>query len=303
MINKPKNKARLFLILSLGLFFLPGILPGICRAQNGAYHIGPRDILELVIHAGGELQNQVNLTVSEKGMINVPYIGTTRADGLSISELETTIAAQLSKAYFVNPEVNINILEYHSLQYFISGAVRSPGLYEMTTKTTLMELIAKAGGVLPERGNIAYILRASARQIADGTDAEALLAHKEPIKISLQELLDEGDMTQNLLLESGDVVYIPLEKKLSISGTKIWVEGEVKNPGVFDYQPGMTALSACILAGGFDKFAAPNRAMIIRRENGKRVVIKINLDDVKKGKIPDVELKPGDRIHIPETWL
>lgn len=211
MINKPKHKYRLFLILSLGLFFLPGILPGICRAQNGAYHIGPRDILELVIHAGGELQNQVNLTVSEKGMINVPYIGTTRADGLSISELETTITAQLSKAYFVNPEVNINIREYHSLQYFISGAVKSPGLYEMTTQTTLMELIAKAGGVLPERGNIAYILRASARQIADGTDAEALLAHKEPIKISLQALLDEGDMTRNLLLESGDLVYIPLE--------------------------------------------------------------------------------------------
>ena len=303
MINKQKNKYRLCIILPLGLFFLLVISSGICRAQNGGYHIGPRDILELAIHAGGELQNQVNLTVSEKGMINVPYVGTTMADGLTISELETIITEQLAKDYFVNPEVNINIREYHSLQYFISGAVKSPGLYVMTTQTTLMELIAKAGGVLTERGHIAYILRASARQIADGVDAEELLAHKEPITVSLQELLDEGNMTQNLTLESGDVVYIPLEKKLSISGTKVWVEGEVKQPGVFDYQPGMTALSACIIAGGFDKFAAPNRAMIIRRENSKRVVIKINLDDVKKGKIPDVELKPGDRIHIPETWL
>jgi len=303
MIYASQHKYRLVVILSLSLFLLSGIYPKTCPAQNGAYHIGPRDILELKINAGGELQNQVNLTVSEKGLINVPYIGSTMADGLTISQLEAAITEQLAEDYFVNPEVNINIMEYHSLQYFISGAVKSPGLYEMSTQTTLMELIAKAGGVLPERGNIAYILRASAKQIADGDNAETLLAHQKPTKVPLQALLDEGDMTHNLILQSGDVVYIPLEKKLSISGTKIWVGGEVKTPGVFDYQPGMTALSACIMAGGFDKFAAPNRARIIRTEGDGQIVIKINLDDVKKGEIPDVELKPGDRIHIPETWL
>lgn len=83
----------------------------------------------------------------------------------------------------------------------------------------------------------------------------------------------------------------------------ISVEGEVKKPGVYDYQRGITALNACIMAGGFDKFAAPNRARIIRKENDKQVVIKINLNDVKEGKIPDIELKPGDLILIPETWL
>ncbi|MEA2014286.1 MAG: SLBB domain-containing protein, partial [Thermodesulfobacteriota bacterium] len=81
------------------------------------------------------------------------------------------------------------------------------------------------------------------------------------------------------------------------------VEGEVKRPGVYDYQRGLTALNVCIMAGGFDKFAAPNRARIIRKENGKQIIIKINLNDVKEGKIPDVELKPGDLVHIPESWL
>ncbi|MDI6616382.1 MAG: polysaccharide biosynthesis/export family protein [Syntrophaceae bacterium] len=81
------------------------------------------------------------------------------------------------------------------------------------------------------------------------------------------------------------------------------VEGKVTKPGVYEYQRGITALNACLMAGGFDKFAAPNRARIIREEDGKQTVIRINLEDVKEGKIPDIELKPGDIVVIPESWL
>lgn len=304
MIHKPQHKYRLFIILSLSLFFFPGILPKTCPAQNGAYYIGPKDILDLTINAGGELQNQVDLTVSNKGMINVPYIGSTKVTGRTVTELETIITEKLSKDYFVNPEVNVSIKEYHSIQYFISGAVKSPGLFEMSSHTTtLMELIAKAGGVTPERGNIAYVLRASAQQITDGKDAETLLVRKKPIRVSLTSLLDEGDMRHNLSLNSGDVVYIPLSKALNLAESKIYVDGEVKTPGAYDYQPGLTVMNACIMAGGFAQFAAPNRTRIIRKDDDELLIIKINLDHVKKGKISDVELKPGDRVHVPETWL
>jgi len=62
-------------------------------------------------------------------------------------------------------------------------------------------------------------------------------------------------------------------------------------------------MNACIMAGGFDKFAAPNRTKIIRKNKENQEIIKINLDQVREGKIPDIELKPGDRIFVPETWL
>lgn len=83
----------------------------------------------------------------------------------------------------------------------------------------------------------------------------------------------------------------------------ISIEGEVKKPGIYDYQSGLTIFNACIQAGGFTKFAAPNRARIIRNEEEGQKIIKINLNDIKSGKTPDQELKPGDRIHVPETWL
>ena len=279
------------------------LFSGLSVAQSKAYLIGPRDILTLTIYAGGEEQQEVDLTVSARGMINAPFIGPVRAEGLTIPQLEALINEPLARDYFVDPQVNISIKEYHSLHYYISGAVQSPGMYVMSSKASLMELIAKAGGVLSQRGNVAYILRASTEQIAGGQEIENLISHKDPIKVDLKRLLDKGDMSFNLILQSGDVVYISLQKALDLAESKIYVEGEVKKPGIYDYQPGLTALNACIMAGGFAKFAAPNRTRIIRKQGEKQEIIKINLNDVKKGKIPDIELKPGDRIHVPETWL
>jgi polysaccharide export outer membrane protein len=272
-------------------------------AQGKEYLIGPRDVITIVIFAGGEKQQEVDLTVSGQGMINVPFIGPVKAEGLTIPQLEALITKPLTEEYFVDPEVNIQIKEYHSLQYYISGAVKTPGLYEMTSEASLMELIAKAGGVLPERGNVAYILRESTNSMAKGEDIESLMSSREPIKVDLKSLLDKGDMTYNILLKSGDVVYIPLEKALNLAESNIYVEGEVKKPGVYSYQPGLTALNACIMAGGFGDFAAPNRTKIIRNTENGPEVIRINLNDVKEGRIPDIELQPGDRINVPETWL
>jgi polysaccharide export outer membrane protein len=273
------------------------------QAQNNAYCIGPRDVLILTIYAGGEEQHVCNMTVSSQGTVNVPFIGSVKAEGLTISQLENSVTKPLAADFFVNPEVNIVISEYHSLQYYISGAVGSPGLYEMKSKATLLVLIAKAGGASAQHGNIAYILHPSSDHTASKKGNHTLFSDKDPLKIDLNKLLDKGDMSQNIELQTGDVVYIPLQSSQNLSASKIYVEGEVKSPGVYSYQEGLTALNACIMAGGFSKFAAPNRTRIIRQDGKKQIIIKIDLNDVKKGKIPDAEIKPGDRIHIPETWL
>ena len=126
---------------------------------------------------------------------------------------------------------------------------------------------------------------------------------QEPIKVDLTRLLDQGDMSLDMTLHSDDVIYIPLEQAINQTELKIFVEGEVKKPGDYDYRPGLTALNACIIAGGFAQYAAPNRARIIRNQGKKLKIIKIDLDDVRLGKSKDVELKPGDRINIPETYF
>jgi polysaccharide export outer membrane protein len=301
MTQYQKLRSVAIITLFIPIWFFVIQLP--LQAQDTAYRIGPRDVLTLTIFAGGEQQNVSSMTVSSQGMINVPFIGSVMAKGLTISQLEDKIAKPLATDYFVNPEVNIVISEYHSLHYYISGAVGTPGLYEMKSKATLLELIAKAGGASADHGNIAYILHPSSENTVSKKQNQSLYSDKDPIKVDLNKLLDKGDMNQNIELQSGDVVYIPLQSSQNLSVSKIYVEGEVKSPGVYTYQEGLTALNACIMAGGFSKFAAPNRTRIIRQNGKKQIIIKINLNDVKDGRIPDAEIKPGDRIHIPETWL
>jgi polysaccharide export outer membrane protein len=286
------------------LFALCAMLPASpALGQGKEYLLGPRDVITLTIFAGGEEQQQVDLTLSGQGMINVPFIGAVKAEGLTVPQLEEVITGPLARDYFVDPEVNIRVKEYHSLHYYISGAIKEPGLYEMTSEASLMELIAKAGGVLPERGNVAYVLRNSAEDMEEAGEMQDMISGRDPLKVDLKSLLDQGDMGHNILLKSGDVVYIPLEKALNLAESNVYVEGEVKKPGVYSYQPGLTALNACIMAGGFDEFAAPNRTRVIRSTQDGQEVIRIDLNSVKQGNIPDIELEPGDRIHVPETWL
>ncbi len=277
--------------------------PPLSVSKEKGYRIGAGDIINITIYAGGEKQHETDLTVSSNGLINAPFIGSIKAKGLTTNELQKKIYTSLAKDYFVNPEIDIYIKEYHSLNYYISGAVNSPGLYTTKTEATLLELIAKAGGTSPGRGKLAYIMRSPSDEDRNEINTDNSIPANEPIKIDLQRLLDQGDLSVNLTLEPGDVVYIPLKISLNLAESKIYVEGEVKKPGIYDYQPGMTAMSASILAGGFTPYAAPNRAKIIR-DNGEKIeIIKINLNRIQQGKIRDFPLLPGDRIHIPETWL
>lgn len=291
-----------FILFLLFQIFQP-ISPPSCWAQSKVYRIGPNDVISLVIRAGGENQYEADLTVSSQGMINAPFIGPIRAEGSTPSELEKKLAVPLAEDYFIDPKVHVYVKEYHSLQYSISGAVNSPGLYEMSTEIRLLDLIAKAGGVLPEHGNIAYIIRPSTNLNAKDEASKNLPSQTKSIKVDLKGLLEKGDMSANLALKSGDVVYIPLMKSRDIDVSKIYVDGEVKKPGIYDFMPGMTAMNACMLAGGFDTFAAENRTRIIRKKGDKTEIIKIDLEDVRKGKRQDIKLKPGDRIHVPESWL
>jgi len=286
--------AHFALVLSILLLTAPFLTPQAVFAQGKAYRVGPTDVLTLTIYAGGEKQAEVDMTVSAQGGISVPFIGVTRAAGLTPSELEARITGPLAEDYFVDPRVSIRVKEYHSLHYYISGAVKGPGLYETTTEVSLLELIAKAGGLQPECGDLAYIMT---------MPTEEGNGNRMPAKVDLKSLLEQGDMSANVMLESGDVVYIPLQRSLDLAESKVYVEGEVKNPGMYEHHPGLTAMNACIMAGGFAEFAAPNRTRIIRKQGDELEIIKINLNQVKDGKIPDVELQPGDRIHVPETWL
>jgi len=280
------------------------LFSAVALAEDKPYVIGPEDVLSVTIFAGGKTQEAIELSVSPKGMINFPFLGKVKASGLTVAQLVDAVTKPLTRDYFVNPQVNIRVKEYKSQKVYITGAVNNPGLYPLDAGLTLLELIAKAGGVTQERGQFAYLLKGSLEKVKDNEAIDQLVEKNRSIKVDLRALMDQGRADQNIALEAGDVVYIQPSAFSVASQSKVYVLGRVKSPGAFTYQEGLTALDACVLAGGFDKYSAPNRTVITRRgSDGSVETIKVDLNKVKEGKEPDVLIKPGDRIYVPKSWF
>lgn len=79
---------------------------------------------------------------------------------------------------------------------------------------------------------------------------------------------------------------------------QVLVMGAVRLPGSYGFQAGLTALKACVLAGGFTEYATPSKVKITRVVDGRSTTINVNLDKVSKGKAIDPELLKGDRIDV-----
>jgi polysaccharide biosynthesis/export protein len=86
---------------------------------------------------------------------------------------------------------------------------------------------------------------------------------------------------------------------------QIRVIGEATEPLAVPYRDGMTVLDVMILAKGLTKYAAGNRATLVRRVNGQQSSIKVHLADlIKDGDISqNIEVRPGDTLIIPQTWF
>lgn len=256
------------------------------ESRKKEYVIGPKDVLKITVWDHEDLNREV--TVSEEGNFSYPLIGKVHADGLTVSELEKEIEKRLSGKYIINPQVNITVKEYKSKQVFVLGEVggtgtgKGPGAYPLIGKTTLMEILAEAGGPTKEAGSEVIIIRPKKKR-ANPTPLEKA-SEDEIIRINLRRLL-EGDMSQNIVLEPNDTIYVP-------KAEYFYVFGEVKKPGKYILEKGVTVLKAITIAGGTTEKAAINKTKIVRERAGIKVEIKARMTD---------PVYPGDTIIVPES--
>ena len=113
-------------------------------AVPGDYLIGPQDLLKVEVFGVPDLNRSVR--VSASGQIALPLIGTVRADGLTGEQLAADLAARLAKDYLQNPQVTIFIEEFTSQRVAVTGAVKSPNVFPVKGRTTLLQVVAAAGG-------------------------------------------------------------------------------------------------------------------------------------------------------------
>ena len=120
------------------------------------------------------------------------------------------------------------------------------------------------------------------------------------LSIELEALIYGGDPTLNVPILPGDVVYAPIEEKITI-----YVNGAVKTPGGYDFKHGdqMTVLRAITKAGGTTERAARKVQILRHHTDGNQSVITVDLKKVRAGKIPDPVLQREDVVDVPEAFF
>ena len=181
-----------------------------------------------------------------------------------------------------NPQISVEIDQYHSQNVFVMGEVRAPNKYSLPGNSTLMDVLTLAGSTTPNAGH--WVLVNHSRRgvgpapLQDSTSVADL-------KINLADI--QSGKAQNIRIEDGDTIFVP-------KADRIYVTGQVRTPGYFTYDEDMTVFTAISLAGGLTEKGSNSRISIIRIEKGKRREIDAKQTDT---------LKPGDNVYVKARRL
>ena len=138
-----------------------------------------------------------DITIGADGMVRLPYSGNIRLAGLTLDEARDVIYDRLS-LYFKLPELNIYLKSYGTRKVYVMGNVASPGIQEMNVDNmNVYAAVSSAGGV-DKRGRSKHIQLI--RQI------DGVLYYRE---VNIDAFVKKHDLSQNIELEDGDIVYVP----------------------------------------------------------------------------------------------
>ncbi|MFH1063130.1 MAG: polysaccharide biosynthesis/export family protein [Candidatus Omnitrophota bacterium] len=160
------------------------------------YILDVSDVIEVVVWRNEDLSRIIK--IRPDGRISLPLAGEIKASGLTPQQLSDVIAATLERKYILNPQVSVIVQKVDSKSILVLGMVNKPGQYNVSEKITAMQSIAKAGGNAP----FAHM--------------ESVLVVRNPYSIKpaiynidLQSALDKGKFKNDMVLQPGDVVYVP----------------------------------------------------------------------------------------------
>jgi polysaccharide biosynthesis/export protein len=164
------------------------------RAQEAPpdFIIGPEDVLSIVFWRDKDMTTQV--TVRPDGKISLPLLDEVQAAGLTPADLRAHLIED-SKKFFGNPNVTVVVQTINSRKVFITGQVVKPGPYVIVAPTTVLQLIAMAGGLkdFADSKNITIVRK------EQGRTASFRFNYKDIRK----------NLTQNIELKPGDTVVVP----------------------------------------------------------------------------------------------
>jgi len=229
------------------------------------YLIGSQDILKIAVFEYPDLTTEVR--VSEDGKITFPLLGEIEAKNLSTRQVEKVIAEKLATSKIVkDPQVSVFVQQYRGRKVTVIGEVVKPGQYEIVGPTSILDTISLAQGMSQNAGFLLTVFRKEPD--TNGSDVT------KKIMIDVDRLLNGGDLSQDIQLQNGDVIYVP--KAI------FYIYGEVNRPGAYRLDKGLTVKRAIALAGGLTPKGCDWRIDVTRKEGETEATSSATIDDALK---------------------
>jgi polysaccharide export outer membrane protein len=229
------------------------------------------------------------LTVDAAGGLHVPLMGQVDVVGLTLREAEIKVQTELQKLDRF-ARAGLSVVDSAGHQAIVLGAVAKPGRYPIGPGVRVADLMALAGGPKTEKLDTEEVPQADLA-------AARVVRSQKALPISVVRAL-EGVARHNVLVEPGDVLYVPPVKAQHVA-----VFGEVKNAKMLRFRPGMRLTEAVAGAGGFSASADEADLRLIRGPLSKPKVYLASVKDLTSGKGSDIVLQAGDIVYVTTHWF
>lgn len=236
------------------------------------YVMGPGDTLNVQIY-GAENDSYI-LQIDREGNIQLPNAGPLQIAGMRFNEAAKMIESEITRAV-IGVEVSVTAGALRSIRVFVLGDVYKPGAYVVSGLSTMSNALLSSGGI---------------KTIGSLRNIQLKRNGKVISTLDLYDFLLKGDMSKDVSLLDGDVLFVPTLKKT------VTVAGEVKRPAVYELKKERTLREIIQLAGGFTQDASPVHSKLERiREDGFREVKDVNL---RAKKVLQQRIQNGDSIRV-----
>jgi len=252
--------------------------------------LGPGDILSIALFQMPDTLRK-DVPVGPDGRVDFLQAREVMASGLTIDELRNKLDQALS-TYYQNPRTIVTPTAYRSKKYYLLGATVGRGVYPLDRPLTVVEALARAGGL--ETG----MYDRTTVELADLSHS-FLVRDGKHMPVDFERLFQRGELSQNVLLEPDDYIYFAFA-----DANDVYVLGEVTAPGVAAYLARTTVMAAIAARGGFTTRAFKSRVLVVRGSLNQPETFVVNTSEIISGKAPDFKLQPRDIVYVHQNpWV